>query len=44
VFGARLYSRTKDEQSGKRKNPGAFKSREAAEERERAVHYFRRAG
>jgi hypothetical protein len=40
----RLYSRKKDEQSGKRKNLGTFKTREAAEKHERAVQYFKRAG
>ena len=40
----RLYSRKKDEQSGKRKNPGTFQSRAAAEKHERAVQYFKRAG
>jgi hypothetical protein len=40
----RLYSRKKDEQTGKRKNLGTFKSREAAEKHERAVQYLKRAG
>ncbi len=38
----RLYSRKKDPKSGKRKNLGTFKSREAAEKHERAVQYFKR--
>jgi hypothetical protein len=40
----RLYSRKKDAKSGRRKNLGTFKSREAAEKHERAVQYFKRAG
>ena len=38
----RLYSRKKDPKSGKRRNLGTFKSREAAERHERAVQYFKR--
>ena len=38
----RLYSRKKDPKSGKRKNLGTFKSREAAEKHEREVQYFKR--
>lgn len=40
----RLYSKKKDAQSGKRKNLGTFRSREAAEKHEREVQYFKRAG
>jgi hypothetical protein len=40
----RLYSRTVDAKTGKRKNLGTFVSRTAAEEHERAVQYFKRAG
>jgi hypothetical protein len=38
----RLYSRKKDPRTGKRKNLGTFKSREAAEKHERAVQFFKR--
>ena len=38
----RLYSRKKDEKTGKRKNLGTFKTREAAEKHEREVQYFKR--
>jgi hypothetical protein len=38
----RLYSRKKDPKTGKRKNLGTFKSREAAEKHERAVQFFKR--
>jgi hypothetical protein len=37
----RLYSRKKDPKSGKRRNLGTFKSREAAMKHERAVQYFK---
>ncbi|MCU1239182.1 MAG: hypothetical protein JWP63_7149 [Candidatus Solibacter sp.] len=40
----RLYSRKKDEKTGKRKNLGTFGTREQAENHERAVQYFKRAG
>ena len=40
----RLYSRTVDLKTGKRKNLGTFVSRAAAEKHERAVQYFKRAG
>jgi hypothetical protein len=40
----RLYSRKIDRRTGKRKNLGTFKTREAAEEHEREVQYFKRAG
>lgn len=38
----RLYSKKKDSKSGKRKNLGTFKSREAAEKHEREVQYFKK--
>jgi hypothetical protein len=38
----RLYSRKKDPRTGKRRNLGTFKTREAAEKHERAVQYFKR--
>ena len=38
----RLYSRKTDPKTGKRRNPGTFKSRVAAEKHERAVQYFKR--
>ena len=39
----RLYSRKKDEKTGKRKNLGTFSSLAAAKKHERAVQYFKRA-
>jgi hypothetical protein len=38
----RLYSRKLNPKTGKRRNLGTFKSREAAERHERAVQYFKR--
>jgi formylmethanofuran dehydrogenase subunit E len=38
----RLYSRKKDPDTGKRRNLGTFKTREAAEKHEREVQYFKR--
>ena len=38
----RLYSRTVDPRTRKRRNLGTFKSRAAAEKHERAVQYFKR--
>ena len=40
--GYRLYSRKVDPKTGKRRNPGTFKSRAAAEKHEREVPYFKR--
>ena len=40
----RLYSRKKNPKTGKRRNLGTFKSRQAAEKHERAVQFFKRAG
>ncbi|PYR83752.1 MAG: hypothetical protein DMG19_18255 [Acidobacteria bacterium] len=36
----RLYSRKKDPKTGKRRNLGTFKTREAAEKHERAVQFY----
>jgi outer membrane lipoprotein SlyB len=38
----RLYSQKKDPKTGKRRNLGTFKTREAAEKHERAVQFFKR--
>jgi len=38
----RLYSRKVDPDSGKRRNLGTFKTREAAVKHERDVQYFKR--
>jgi hypothetical protein len=38
----RLYSRKKDEKTGKRRNLGTFDTREAAMKHEREVQYFKR--
>ena len=38
----RLYSRKIDPRTGKRRNLGTFKSREAAAKHEREVQYFKR--
>lgn len=40
--GYRLYSRKVDPKTGKRKNLGTFATREAAEQHEREVQYFKR--
>jgi hypothetical protein len=37
----RLYSRKLDPRTGKRRNLGTFGSREAAEQHERAVQFFK---
>jgi len=37
----RLYSKKKDSETGRRKNLGTFKTREAAEKHEREVQYFK---
>ena len=37
----RLNSKKKDSKTGKRKNLGTYDSREAAEEREQQVNYFK---
>jgi hypothetical protein len=38
----RLYSRKTDPKTGKRRNLGTFKTRQAAEKHERDVQYFKR--
>ncbi len=38
----RLYSRKKDLKTGKRRNLGTFRTREAAVRHERAIQYFKR--
>ncbi len=38
----RLYSRKKNAKTGKRRNLGTFKTRQAAEKHERAVQFFKR--
>jgi hypothetical protein len=38
----RLYSRKKNPKTGKRRNLGTFKTREAAKKHERAVQFFKR--
>lgn len=38
----RIYSRSKNPQTGKRRNLGTFDSREAAEKHERQIQYFKR--
>ena len=38
----RLYSRKLDPKSGRRRNLGTFKTRQAAEKHEKAVQYFKR--
>jgi hypothetical protein len=38
----RLYSRKKNPKTGKRRNLGTFKTRQAAEKHERTVQYFKR--
>ena len=40
----RLYSRTLDPKTGRRRNLGTFASRAAAERQERAVQFFKRRG
>jgi len=40
----RIYSRTTDAKTGKRRNLGTFSSRAVAEKHERAVQYFKRSG
>lgn len=38
----RLYSRKKDPKTGKRRNLGTFDSKDAAQQHEREVQYFKR--
>jgi hypothetical protein len=40
----RLYSRKIDAKTGKRRNLGTFRTREAAQKHERAVQFFKRRG
>jgi hypothetical protein len=40
----RLYSRKKDDSTGKRRNLGTFSSMEKAKQHEREVQYFKRHG
>lgn len=40
----RLYSRKKNPRTGKRRNPGTFATRAAAERNEKAVQYFKQRG
>ena len=38
----RLYSRKADPKTGRKRNLGTFRTREAAEKHERAVQFFKR--
>jgi len=38
----RLYSQKKDPKTGRRRNLGTFRTRDAAQKHERAVQYFKR--
>jgi hypothetical protein len=40
----RLYSRKKNAKTGKRRNLGTFRTRQAAERHERAIQFFKRRG
>jgi hypothetical protein len=40
----RLYSRSVDHKTGKRRNLGTFDTRAGAEKHERAVQFFKRRG
>lgn len=40
----RLYSRTPDTRTGKRRNLGTFTTRQAAIKHEREIQYFKRRG
>jgi hypothetical protein len=40
----RLYSRKLNPRTGRRRNLGTFPTREAAEQHEREVQFFKRAG
>jgi hypothetical protein len=39
----RLYSSKKNAKTGKRRNLGTFRTRQAAQQHERAVQYFKRS-
>ncbi len=38
----RLYSRKRDPKTGRRRNLGTFRTREAAEQHEREIQFFKR--
>lgn len=38
----RIYSRHKDDKTGRRRNLGTFDSKEAAQKHERDIQYFKR--
>lgn len=40
----RIYARSKDPETGKRRNLGTFSSRDDAEKHEREIHYFKSHG
>ncbi|MDH4022413.1 MAG: hypothetical protein OEV14_04745 [Gammaproteobacteria bacterium] len=40
----RIYSRSKDPRTGKRRNLGTFATRAAAEKHEREIQFFKRRG
>lgn len=40
----RIYSRSIDPKTGKRKNLGTFKTREEAQKHEQEIQYFKRRG
>jgi len=40
----RIYSRKKNAKTGKRKNLGTFRTREAAKRHEREIQFFKRGG
>ena len=40
----RLYSRSTNPKTGRRRNLGTFRTRAAAQQHERAVQYFKRLG
>jgi hypothetical protein len=40
----RLYSRKEDPKTGRRRNLGTFRTRQAAKQHERAVQFFKRRG
>ncbi|HEY6212471.1 MAG TPA: hypothetical protein VIW45_09310 [Vicinamibacterales bacterium] len=42
--GYRLYSRKRNPKTGRRRNLGTFKTRAQAEQRERAVQFFKHHG
>jgi len=42
--GYRIFSRSKNPKTGKRRNLGTFRTREEALQHERAIQYFKRRG